>query len=220
MKVLILGASGRTGRQVLAAAMEAGHEVRCLVRNASKLRNLSDSIEIVEGSIQDEENLKQALEGREAVLSALNLIKRSGSPWSKVVGPYDIISDVIQKLCNLSDPDKLQRIIVCSAHGTNETKQDMPAWFRWLVDNSKIKHAYMDHEKQEDVLRRSKHKWTIVRPVGLTNKERLEEIDEVFNREHKLSMMISRKTVGKYMVDALGRDDLIGKAPSIAKKKS
>ena len=70
----------------------------------------------------------------------------------------------------------VKHAIIVTAQGTNETKTDIPAWFRWIIDHTNVKYPYLDHEQQELLFKKSSVLWTIVRPVGLTNSLQSKEI--------------------------------------------
>ena len=95
-----------------------------------------------------------------------------------------------------------------SAWGAKETKQDVPGAFRFLINRSNIGVAYRDHEAQEDLLAESELNWTILRPVGLTNKEIDEEVIISENNSPKPAMTISRKTVANMLLRSLSDSEL------------
>ena len=69
-KILILGATGPTGRLIVAQALARGYDVTALVRSPEKLSDLQGA-KLIVGDARDESTLRQALEGRDAVISAL-----------------------------------------------------------------------------------------------------------------------------------------------------
>jgi uncharacterized protein YbjT (DUF2867 family) len=69
-KILVLGATGGTGRLIVAQAVARGHDVTVLVRPAEKARDLKGA-KLIVGDARDESALRQALKGRDAVVIAL-----------------------------------------------------------------------------------------------------------------------------------------------------
>ena len=215
MKILLLGATGRTGKLVLQALLKSGYEVNCLARNSERIIP-ANGVTIMEGNASNSEDLQRAISDCEHVISVLNISRKSGFPWSKLRTPKKYLSDVISRLVPISEMEKVKRIVVCSAWGVAETRNDIPKWFRWLIDNSNVGVTYLDHERQEKIITESKLDWTIVRPVGLTNSKRNETIKESFGSKPNLT--ISRHSVAKYMVDSLDKEKLIEKKVVISKE--
>ncbi|MEL6483922.1 MAG: NAD(P)H-binding protein [Bacteroidota bacterium] len=216
MRILLLGATGRTGKWVLKTALEKGHSVYCLSRNSERIPK-QDGLTVFEGNPSHLDNLKKAMVDCEAIISVLNVSRTSDFPWARLRTPETLLSDTMSSVVSAAKELRIKRITICSAWGVAETKKDIPKWFKWFIDNSNIGVAYADHERQENILSQSHLDWTIVRPVGLSNSKRTETIQESFDNKPKPCMLISRKSVGRYLVESLEKEVLIGKKVVISK---
>ncbi len=216
MKVLLLGATGRTGKLILTEGLKNGFELNCLVRYPERVKKENDRIHLFQGLPTDSNSLEEAMEGCEAVLNTLNVSRTSDFPWSRLRTPKTFLSDTMKNIIPLAKNHGAKRIIVCSAWGVGESREETPGWFNWFIDHSNIGAAYKDHERQENLLKESDLEWTIVRPSGLTNTKKEQKIIESFSNQPKPKMTISRQSVARYMVQALTNDTLIGKTPVIS----
>jgi len=216
MKILVLGATGRTGKWLVAEALSQGYEVHVLVREPAKLRTSSSKLTVFTGTPADEQALEQAIIGCTAVLSALNISRQSDFPWSKLRTPPQFLSGTIKVLIPLCHRHEIKRVVVISAWGVHETRKELPGWFRWLIDHSNIRFAYRDHEAQEDLLRASGLDWTAVRPAGLTNAKKVQEIQVSLNGQPRPRLTISRRSVARFMVDLLRHHTFLHQAPVIS----
>ena len=219
MKILILGATGRTGQQILKEALSNGFKISCLVRSSGKLKDFKDNpnVEIHQGTPANIEDLRVALNGCDAILSALNISRKSDFPWSSLRTPKTLLSDVMQHIITLSTSHPFEHLVVCSAWGVNETIHDIPWWFRATIRWSNIRYAYQDHARQEELLSSVRNfKWTVVRPSGLINRTKMKPIRISFKNEPKPFLTISRKEVATFMLEVLSREDLWYKRPTIS----
>ncbi len=216
MKLLLLGATGRTGKLVLDEALHNNYGVVCLVRDSSKIRKRT-GLEIIQGDVTNPRDLAKAIEGCRYVISTLNISRKTDFPWSPLRTPKTLLSDTMRGLISLEKTAQLERVVTCSAWGVAETKNDIPGWFRWLIDNSNIKHAYEDHQKQEELLTNSGHNWIIVRPTGLTNTNKSQEIKLTEQNQPKPNLTISRKSTAKFLVQCLTNDDLLRSKVTVSK---
>jgi uncharacterized protein YbjT (DUF2867 family) len=78
-KVLVAGATGRTGQWVVKRLLDYGVSVRVLARSMEKATALfGESVEIVTGKVQDREDIARAVKGCDAVISTLGSSSVSG----------------------------------------------------------------------------------------------------------------------------------------------
>ena len=71
MKLLVFGASGGTGKQIVGQALQQGHVVTAFARDPSKIKVTHDNLRVVRGDIHQPDTVRTAVAGQEAVLSAL-----------------------------------------------------------------------------------------------------------------------------------------------------
>lgn len=218
MHILILGATGRTGRILLKEALNRGHKVSVLVGHKSSLKTTSKLVVVHEGTPLNKYTLAEAMQGCEAILSALNISRVSDNPWAKLRTSKDFLSSSMQKMLDLAKENNVNRIIITTAWGVAETNNDIPFWFRWLIKYSNIRYPYLDHARQEEMLKQSSVNWTIVRPVILTDSEKEKDILVTLNNSPKPSLKISRKNVALFMLDALQNDVYSRECPVISEK--
>ncbi|MDN5201304.1 SDR family oxidoreductase [Fulvivirgaceae bacterium BMA10] len=216
MKILILGGTGRTGIWTVKEAIARGHEVVALARNPTKIPYRFDRLTIIKGTPEDQEAIAKAIQGCNAVISTLNISRKSDFPWAKLRTPQDFLARMISLLIPLCTTNGINRLIIVSAWGARESNQEIPGWFRWFINNSNIGYAYKQHGLQEEMLEKSELNWTSVRPVGLTNSKKRKEIRVSFHGKPKPKLTISRRNVARFMLDALEKELYIKEKPTIS----
>ncbi|TSD67493.1 NAD-dependent epimerase/dehydratase family protein [Inquilinus sp. KBS0705] len=215
MKVLLLGANGRTGKQILKQLLKRRYKVSVLIRNKKTFSISSSSLTVFEGDVTDAADIDMAIEGCGAIISALNISRNNDFPWAALRTPIDFLSTTITNVIQAAHAHQIKRVLVITAWGVNETKKDIPFWFRWMIDHSNISYPYKDHERQEDLLKQSGLDWTAIRPVGLTNFA-AKTVRISLNNKPKPNLLISRKSVAVFTVHALEKDLYLQKAPVIS----
>ena len=218
MKILILGATGRTGRHLLRQALERGHRVVALVRNTKKVDTSHDRLELVQGDVTNPDTRNQCLEGCEAVLSTLNISRASDFPWARLRTPERFLEEMLGHVMEGMKQHKIRRIILTSAWGVGDSLSEIPGWFRWFIHNSNVGKAYAQHEVQEKMLSESDLDWTAVRPVGLTNGNKIKTLIVSNSGSPKPTLTISRKHTGKFMLDVLEDGTYLKETPVISEK--
>jgi len=161
MKILVLGATGATGRQIVEQALERAHQVAAFVRDPGKLAIGNDRLRVITGSISDDTRaLTEAVRGQNAVISALgvgNSLKSS-----------DLISRSMRAIVPAMESQGVRRLLFVSAFGVGETRRDVPLLPR-IAQRLLLADVFADKEAGEDYLRRSSLDWTLIYPAILTN---------------------------------------------------
>ena len=161
MNILVFGATGATGQQVVKQALSRGHRVTAFVRRPEALET-ADNVRIVVGdATRDKSKIAEAMSGQELVISALG---RRNSFRSD-----HLISRSMEAIVPSMKQAGVSRMILMSSFGVGESLRDAPLipgiMFRVL-----LKDIFADKESAERELRASGLDWTIVHPVLLTNR--------------------------------------------------
>jgi putative NADH-flavin reductase len=155
MKLTILGATGGTGRHLVAAALDRGHQVTALVRRPGSFDASPGLTEHAWTDLADSATLTQALTGSDAVISTLG---------GAAKGATTVCTDAIRTTLTAMSAAKLTRLVVLSAHGVLETHdRSLFSVAVWAGVGEKMK----DKEGMERLITESDLDWTIVRPPML-----------------------------------------------------
>jgi uncharacterized protein YbjT (DUF2867 family) len=217
-RILLLGATGRTGRHVLEYALSQGIEVAALVRRTAAITAHSDKLTVIEGSPMNADDVRKAIAGCEAVVSALNNNRTSDNPWARRLSPSLFMSQSIRTCLAAMKEMDMRRIVVLSSVGVNESFDDAVFFMRWLIRNTNLQYTFQDHDAQESELRRSGMDWTAVRAALLNNDKKLKTLVASYYNEPKPALMISRLHTARYMIDCLEDRATFRKAPTISER--
>lgn len=160
-KVLVLGATGGTGQQLVRQALQQGHMVTALVRDPSQLSIASDNLRVLAGSVTgDGPALAAAVHGQDVVISALGVGKsfKSGG----------LFAESVPRIVRAMNDEGVRRLVFTSAFGVGETRRDVPLVPRFFI-RLLLQDIYRDKDAGEAQLIDSALDWTLVYPSGLVD---------------------------------------------------
>ena len=164
MRIVVFGASGRTGRLLAGQALAVGHSVTAVTRQPDAFVMQHDRLAVVGADVADAVGVDAAVAGHDAVLSTLGVAagKEPISTYSRGVG--NIIAAMRRH--------QLRRLAVVSSSGVDpHPYSDGGFVFNRLlipyVTRVLGKTLYDDMRRMEELVRASGLDWTIVRPGGL-----------------------------------------------------
>lgn len=166
--LLVVGATGRTGRQIVERAAQAGLAVRAFARSAGAA-SWPAGVEGMGGDVLDPAAVEAAMAGVDAVIVAISMVRASDSPWAKILTPLDLHHRAAELLLAAAERHGVKRYITMSAHGVGDSAPRAGLLFKGLVRSSNVGVAYADLARAEELVRSSALDWTIVRPTRLTN---------------------------------------------------
>jgi putative NADH-flavin reductase len=214
MNILVIGATGGSGRAVCDALLERGHRVTALARRASAL-TARPGLEQIDGDATDRETLDRVLPGHDAVVVTLGIseptlrVRLRGAQGT----PDDVRSRGTGQLIRAARAAGVHRVVVQSSYGVGPTRDLLGVIDRALFALM-IKPQIFDSELQESLLRGSELDWTIVQPVYLTDDSSTERFTSTdgSTRERK----VARRAVAQVHADLVEQRAMVGETVSVS----
>ena len=205
MKIIIFGATGKTGQKITSLAIEKGHTVSVFVRDPIRLTISQEKVNIITGDVFNEEAVTNALIDHDAVVVALG----AGNDLKKTTVRTDGTTNVIKGMQHHS----INRLFVISAMGVGDSWNTLSAMNK-LFFATLLKSSRADHEAQESTVQSSSLEWTIIRPSGLVDTPRTGTYDVGENIPAKTSK-IARADIADFILKELEQKQFIKKAVTI-----
>lgn len=202
-KLVVFGATGPTGREIVTQALTLGHEVRAFARDPARLAAAHEHLEIARGDVYDQWAVDQAVSGRDAVICALGI--RRGAPKT-------LVTDGTQRILRAMSKHGVRRFVGLSAFGAGETR-DGSLYVR--VTWAMLRPNLLDKERYEQLVRASDRDWTLVRPPRLTGGPATGRYRVGSDLRMGLNATVSRADVAAFVLQQLDADTWIGGTPAI-----
>jgi putative NADH-flavin reductase len=189
LKLLVIGASRGTGRQVMQQALAAGHTVVALARDPARIDIPNDvpaqQLSVVRGDVLDPSSLAPAMADRDAVISTLGVTSRA---------PTTLYSEGMRNIIQAMRATGVRRLVAVSAAPLSSDDGDtLPS--RLLLKPllwALFRPVYADMATMEDEIRQSGLDWTIIRPPRLTDKPPTGRYRAALNRSVRRGYIIAR----------------------------
>jgi uncharacterized protein YbjT (DUF2867 family) len=207
MKILVLGATGGTGRHIVRAADAKGHAVVALVRSRERAQDLAGA-QLVEGDARDEDALFRALDGCSGVISSLGTPLR---PFREVT----LLSTATRALVAVMKRQAVRRLVCITGVGAGDSRGHGGFLYDRLFLPLFLRKVYVDKNRQEDVVRGSDLDWVLVRPTVLTDKPARGAVRACTDLSTIHGGSIPRADVATFVVDQLTDDTWLRRAPLI-----
>ncbi len=205
MKILLIGATGQTGRILLRKLPLLGHEVVAFARNPKDVAEIDSRIHVVKGDARDAASFGRAVAGVDSVIS--------------VFGPRSLKKDDIQEsmMRNLEAAMRtagVRRLINLSAAGVGDSLNEMPGILRYVFVPLFLGRMYADKERGERILFASSLEFVNVRPGRLLNHPARGGIKAQFTVKN-LKLEMTREDLADFMIAQLQNSEWIRKSPFI-----
>ncbi|HKM59985.1 MAG TPA: SDR family oxidoreductase [Candidatus Bathyarchaeia archaeon] len=209
MKIVVFGASGGTGKQLVEQALVAGYEVVVYVRNPSKLNVSHEHLTVIQGELSDAALIETAVKGTGAVLSALG--PRGGSKNKPLTqGMRNIIAAMKNQ--------GVRRLIMTSTLSAKDSKDKPDFRTKAMVNLVKttMHAAYEDIVSVAETVRASDLEWTIVRLAILNNKPKSGKVKVGYVGTGEVGTQISRADIADFMLKQIEDTKYLREAPAIS----
>jgi putative NADH-flavin reductase len=187
MKLLILGATGLTGRHVVDVALRSGDSVTAFVRNPAALGDLADRVTLATGDATLLHDLATALPGHDAVVSALG----AGNSLTSVRAD-DLFTRSSEAVIGAAKETGVSRLVWLSSFGVGHTL-DWSSTPQKLIYRTLLRDIYANKAIADEHIRSSGLDWTIVLPTRLTT----DPAKGTYNMGDKLPIRATRPSAGR-----------------------
>jgi len=228
MKVLVVGASGATGKQLVKQLLIQGHKVKLIVRSPEKLPESwksNDDLQIISASILElsDKEMSDHVIGCHSIASCLG----HNMSWKDIYGhPRKLVTDATRRLCNaieVNKPTSPIKFILMNTTGNRNRDLKEPISFgqKCVIGLLRLLlPPHVDNEKAADYLRTQIGQnndfieWVAVRPDGLTNEKKVTDY-EIHTSPTRSAIFNAGKTsrinVGHFMASLISDTNLWNK---------
>ena len=207
MNILVFGASGRTGRELVKQALAQGHRVSAFVRHPASFDIAHPQLKIVQGDAADRASVESAVRDQDAVICALGAASLFKRDQAVVVGVHNIIMAM--------ESAGVRRLIYLSADTVHDSRDELNALRKVFVPLL-FHNSAADHEINESMIKQSHVDWIIIHPPMLTNGERTSAYRSGEHlRARAIIPQFSRADLAEFMLKQLDDNTFLDKAAEV-----
>jgi uncharacterized protein YbjT (DUF2867 family) len=219
MKILVIGATGRTGRATVAQLLSEGHHVTAFGRHPERVGAPSERLSLEMGDALHANDVERAVAGQDAVVVTLGI---SENPlrvrfFGPAHTPLDVRSAGTRQVIAAMRRHAVRRLVVLSSYGVAETRSRLGfvdrAFFELI-----LKPQIADTEKQHREVAESGLDWVLVQPVHLTDGPEAGLPFASTSGETEV-LKVSRKSVARFLAAAVLRPEYVRQSVSLSGTK-
>ncbi len=205
MRVLIAGASGALGRELVREALRQNHQVTALLRHANHFAGMQDpNLTVAQGDVLTPGALDVPMAAQQAVICSLGV---------KVTRrQVTVLSEGTENLVRAMQRHNVRRLLCITGIGAGNSRGHGGFFYNRLIQPIFLKTIYRDKDRQEKIVQDSGLDWLIIRPAILTNGRALTKFSVVQQMRGLQAGKISRADVAEWTVDQLENDKYLYRA--------
>ena len=203
-KILLIGATGATGQELLPRLLDSGYVVTALVRRPEAVMVKNDRLRIVVGNLRDSAIVDQAVQGQDAVVCAF--------------GPRSLKKDDVQEvlmrnLVTAMTNHGVKRLVNLSAWGADEATRPH-GLLQFLLQKGLLRHVFADKVRGEKLLFASKLDYVNVCPGRLLNKPARGGVKASVDGKG-IKATLTRGDLADWMITQIGSDAWVRQCPIV-----
>jgi putative NADH-flavin reductase len=202
MRLVVLGATGGTGMELVRESLKSGYSVTAFVRNAARLSEFKNRIHVVQGNLLDRCELAKVLEDHDAVLSGF------GPRVPIANSDVHLLEKFAAMLTGAMQDAKVRRLVIISTAFLFNDSILPPTY---VLGKLLFPSVVTDSAALENTVQANVAEWTIVRPPQLTDGPLTGNYRERIGHLPWFGFKISRADVAHYFVKAIHKSDVMQK---------
>lgn len=206
-RIVIFGATGGTGQELVRQALEQDYIVTAFVRSPFKLTISHQNLILIKGDVLHLADVSKATKDQDAVLCALGM-PASDKSNLRAEGTGNIIKAM--------QTNQVSKLICQTSLGFGDSQELLPWHMKYLIVPFILKNAFKDHQLQEEKIEQSNLDWVILRPGNMTNGNKTGKFKHAFNSDEKIKLKISRADVAHFMLKQIKNNQYLHKKVGIS----
>ncbi len=204
MKVLVIGAAGKSGEALVNEALAAGHKVTAFVRGAAQYRKANVR---VAGDVLDAAAVDVAVAGQDAVIDALG----GKTPWRVTTMETSAAHNIVDAMRR----NGVRRLLKISVVGAGESVKNAGFFNEHLLMRTFLRGLLVDKAGMEAEIEGSNLDWTLVRPPMLTDGEKTGVARVLSTESGEKAHKIGRADLAAFMVQQLESSRYVRQAVTV-----
>ena len=204
MNILLIGATGSTGGEILPRLLATGHTVTALVRRPEAITTKHEHLVVMPGGVRDPDLVDRAVQGQDAVICAFG---------PRALGKDDIQEVLMRNLVAAMTKRGVKRLVNLSAWGAQDTQKPISP-MQTLLQGTLLRNIFADKKRGEKLLFASDLDYINVCPGRLLDKPTRGGIKASADGTG-IKHSITRADLAQWMVEQLTSDTWVRQSPII-----
>ena len=214
-KITLIGATARSGREIITQGLEAGYRITGLARSPQKLDIENSNLTLVKGDVRDQASLEAALTGDEVVICMVGF--PTPTDPTQEIGEVDLYTVMGENLIRAMEKQGNRRLLIASSTGVERrvtgdapTGNDPSSMWRWNA-----RHLYADMADMEDMVRDSGLDYVIFRPGFMVEEPARDDLQFNTTGDTPPARTITYPDFAEFVLDQVNSDEYLGRAVGI-----